>query len=600
MRENIRNFCIIAHIDHGKSTLADRLLQITHSVPEREFRELMLDDMDLERERGITIKASCVAMLFEKDGREYQLNLIDTPGHVDFSYEVTRALRACEGAVLLVDSSQGIEAQTVMNFAQAREQGLVIVPAVTKIDLPTARAIETMEEMEQSFQMDPDDIIAVSGKTGLHMEQLIDAVIERVPPPSGDPDGPLRALIFDSFYDDYRGVVVYVRVVDGQIRPGDKLLMMDTSRRHEVTGVGIFRPVMTPRESLSCGEVGYLTAGIKNVHDVRIGDTVTHVAAPAASPLLGYTEPKPMVYCGLYPQSGEDFPALRSALEKLWLNDSSFHFEPETSEALGFGFRCGFLGLLHMEIARERLERENDIVVIQTAPNVSYEVVNEGGQHTRIDRPSQLPPVAEVDRILEPWVKLSVITPAKSMGSVTKLAERRRATHRSTEFLGDRRALIRYEAPLAEIVYDFFDRLKSVTRGYGTMDYELLGYRESDLVKVDVLVNHVRVDALSFICHRQEAEARGRRIVKVLRKNIDHHLFAIPIQAAVGRRVIARETISPLKKDVTAKCYGGDITRKRKLWDKQKHGKKRMKAVGNVQIPQKAFLAVLEGEEARS
>jgi len=597
MRENIRNFCIIAHIDHGKSTLADRLLQITHSVPDREFHELMLDDMDIERERGITIKASCVTMFYVKDGREYQLNLIDTPGHMDFSYEVARALKACEGVILLVDASQGIEAQTVVNYTQTRKQDHVIVPVVTKIDLQSARVIETMEEMEQSFGMDPDEILAVSGKTGQNVGGLVDAVIERVPPPSGNPDGPLRALVFDSFYDDYRGVVVYVRVVDGQIMPGDEVLMMGASRHHGVIEVGIFRPGMTRRESLTCGEVGYLTAGIKNLRDVRVGDTITHASNPAAHPLPGYAEPKPMVYCGLYPQSAKDFPALRSALEKLWLNDSSFHFEPETSEALGFGFRCGFLGLLHMEIAQERLERENGIAIIQTAPNVSYEVVTGDGRRTRIDRPSQLPPVGEVAKILEPFVELSVITPTEMLGNVMKLAEGRRATCRSTEFLSDRRALIHYEVPLAEIVYDFYDRLKSVTRGYGTMDYEALGYRESDVVKVDVLVNETRVDALSFICHRQEAEARGRRVVKVLRKKIGRHLFAIPIQAAIGGRVVARETISPLKRAVTAKCSGGDITRKRKLWDKQKEGKKRMKAVGSVLIPQEAFLAVLEGEE---
>ena len=599
MQENIRNFCIVAHIDHGKSTLADRMLQLTHAVPDREFHDLMLDDMELERERGITIKDSCVTMFYAKDGRQYQLNLIDTPGHVDFGYEVARALRACEGAVLLVDATQGIEAQTVANLAQAREQGLVIVPAVTKIDLQTERAIETMEEMEQSFQMDPDHILAVSGKTGQHVEDIIHAVIERVPAPSGDPDGPLQALIFDSDYDEYRGVVTYVRIIHGQVRPGDQVLMMGTGRRSEVSEVGIFRPAMTPTERLSCGEVGYLTAGIKDLRDVRVGDTITLATNPAATALPGYVEPKPMVYCGIYPQSSEDFPALRSALERLSLNDSSFDFEPETSEALGFGFRCGFLGLLHMEIAQQRLERESDVAVIQTAPNVSYEALTKDGRRVRIERPSQLPPQGELEKTLEPWVKLSVITPTEFVGSVMKLAEKRRATYDSTEFLGGRRSLIHYEAPLAEIIYDFFDWLKSITRGYGTMDYELLGFRESDLAKVDVLVNEVRVDALSFICHRQEAEARGRRVVKTLRKNIGRHLFPIPIQAAIDGRVVARETISPLKKNVTAKCYGGDITRKRKLWEKQRQGKRRMKAVGSVQIPQEAFLAVLEGEGER-
>jgi len=595
MLQSIRNFCIVAHIDHGKSTLADRLLQITRAVPEREFHELMLDDMDIERERGITIKASCVTMSYVSGGREYQLNLIDTPGHVDFSYEVARALQACEGAVLLVDASQGIEAQTVMNFTQAREHGLAIVPAVTKIDLPTARPIETMAEMELSFGIDPDGILAVSGKTGENVEELIEAVIERVPPPSGDPDGPLRALIFDSFYDAYRGVVVFVRVVDGEVRPGDHVSMMGTGTRHEVAEVGIFRPAMTPMERLCAGQVGYLVAGIKNIRDVRIGDTVQLTERPAARPLPGYVEPKPVVFCGLYPQHSQDFPHLRSALEKLSLNDSSFDFEPESSEALGFGFRCGFLGLLHMEIVRERLERENDIAVIQTAPNVSYEVVRRDGSRLRIERPSQMPDAGEVEKVLEPWVNLRIITPVESLGGVMKLVEGRRGRHRSTEFFSDRRAMLLYEVPLAEVVYDFFDRLKSVTRGYGTMDYGLLGYRESDLVKVDVLVNGVRVDALSFICHRDEAEVRGRRIVRLLRKHIPRHLFPVPLQAAVGSRVLARETISALKKNVTAKCYGGDITRKRKLWAKQREGKKRMKAVGSVQIPQDAFLAVLEG-----
>ena len=594
MAKNIRNFCIVAHIDHGKSTLADRLLQITHAVPEREFHELMLDDMELERERGITIKASCVTMFYEKDGLQYHLNLIDTPGHVDFSYEVSRALNACEGAVLLVDSTQGIEAQTVVNFNLAREQGLAILPAVTKIDLPTARPIETMEEMGLSLHLNVDDILAISGKTGQNVRQLVEAVIERVPPPKGDPEAPLRAMIFDSFYDEYRGVVVYARVVDGQVKRGDEILMMGTSSRRQVTEVGIFGPSMTPRDSLTCGEVGYLIAGIKTIRDVRIGDTVTLAGRPASTPLPGYKEPKPVVFCGLFPQNGDEFPTLRSALEKLSLNDSSFDYEPETSEALGFGYRCGFLGLLHMEIVQERLERENDISIVQTAPNVSYEVLTTKGETVRIDRPSQTPPPSEIAKISEPWVRLTVMAPTEYVGSVMKLVEGCRGTYKNTEFFSDRRTMLHYEVPLEELIYGFFDHLKSATRGYGTMDYEVLGYREADLVKVDVLVNEVRVDAFSSICHRNEAERRGRRIVKLLRKNIDRHLFAIPIQAAIGGRIIARETISPVRKDVTAKCYGGDVTRKRKLLEKQKAGKKRMKSVGSVQISQKAFLAVLE------
>ena len=597
MRENIRNFCIVAHIDHGKSTLADRLLQLTHAVPEREFHDLMLDDMELERERGITIKASCVTMFCKRGGAEYQLNLIDTPGHVDFSYEVSRALKACEGAVVLVDCTQGIEAQTVVNYTHALEQGLAIVPAVTKIDLPTARPIETMEEIEASFRIDPDEVLALSGKTGKGVEELIDTVIDRVPPPQGDPDAPLRGLIFDSVYDDYRGVVVFVRVVDGSISVGDQVRMMGAGGTREVAEVGVFRPARTRCETLTCGQVGYVIAGLKDLRDVRIGDTLTLTDRAASKPLPGYQEPKPMVYCGLYPQMSQEFPALRSALERLSLNDCSFDWEPETSEALGFGFRCGFLGLLHMEIVQERLERENDIAVIKTAPNVTYEVTLKTGERIVVHRPSQMPPAGDTAAVAEPWVRLSVIIPTEFMGNFMKLAEGRRAVYKDTEYLGDQRVIIHCEVPLAEIIYDFFDRLKSVTRGYGTMDYELLGCRDGDLVKVDVLVNEVRMDALSFICHREGAERRARQIVTVLRKNIDRHMFVIPIQAAIGGKIIARETISAIKKNVTAKCYGGDITRKRKLWERQKEGKKRMKSVGSVQIPQKAFLAALEGEE---
>jgi GTP-binding protein LepA len=598
MLETTRNFCIIAHIDHGKSTLADRFLQITHAVPEREFHELMLDDMDLERERGITIKASCVTMFYTSGGQPYRLNLIDTPGHVDFSYEVSRSLRACEGAVLLVDAKQGIEAQTVANLDQARAHGLTIIPAVTKIDLPEARPIETMAEMEQTFGFDPDDILAVSGKTGQGVEELLDAIVRRVPAPKANPDAPLRALVFDSLYDDYRGVVLYVRVVDGEIHGRQKIKMFSTGRSYEVTELGIFRPGMTPQDSLGCGEVGYLTAGMKNIRDVRMGDTITLQDNPAATALPGYVEPKPMVYCGLFPQNNDDLVALRTALEKLSLNDSSFVHEVETSDALGFGFRCGFLGLLHMEIIQERLERESKIPLIQTAPNVTYEVVKRDGEVESIDRPAKMPALTDIVEIREPWVRMSIILPAQYIGNVIKLIEQRRGEHGKSEFLSDQRAMIVYEMPLAEVVYDFFDRLKSLTRGYGTMDYEVTAYRASELVKVDILVGKKPVDALSIICHRSEAERRGRRIVQVLRRKIERHLFPVPIQAAIGGRVIARETISPLRKDVTAKCYGGDITRKRKLLEEQKAGKKRMKAVGSVNIPQEAFLAVLEGEES--
>ncbi len=597
MLENTRNFCIIAHIDHGKSTLADRFLQLTKAVPEREFHELMLDDMDLERERGITIKASCVTMHYELDGVDYQLNLIDTPGHVDFSYEVSRSLRACEGAILLVDANQGVEAQTVANLHLARRQGLTIVPVVTKIDLPDSRPIEAMAEMEQTFQIDPDEMLAVSGKTGRGVEELLGQVIRRVPPPAGDPEGPLRALVFDSFYDDYQGVVTLLRVVDGEMECGQKIKMMGSGRSYEVSRLGVFGPGLVPRDRLGCGEVGYAMAGIKTIRDVRVGDTVTLADEPAAQALPGYQEPRPMVFCGLFPQDNDDLPTLRSALERLSLNDSSFDYEPEVSDALGFGFRCGFLGLLHMDIVKERLERENDIAVIQTAPNVTYEVVLRDGETVEIDRPARMPGAGEIEQIREPWVRMSIILPVQYLGNVTRLAENRRGRQVENTFFSDQRTMLVYDLPLAEVVYDFFDRLKSLTRGYGTMDYELLGYRAGELVKVDVLVHGRPVDALSVICHREEAERRGRRIVKELRRHIDRHLFAIPIQAAIGSRVIARETISPQRKDVTAKCYGGDITRKRKLREKQKEGKKRMKSVGQVFIPQEAFLAVLEGEE---
>jgi GTP-binding protein LepA len=597
MLDDIRNFCIIAHIDHGKSTLADRFLQITHAVPEREFHELMLDDMELERERGITIKASCVTMFYEAGDRQYRLNLIDTPGHVDFSYEVSRSLRACEGALLLVDAKQGVEAQTVANLEQARAHGLTIVPVVTKIDLADSNPIETMAEMEQTFGFDPDDILAVSGKTGQGVGDLLRTVVERVPPPKGRPDGPLRALVFDSYYDDYRGVVLFVRVVDGSVQERQKVKMLGSGRTAEVTEVGIFRPGMTRQSALGCGEVGYLTAGVKSIRDVKVGDTIALHDDPAPSPLPGYREPKPMVYCGLFPQNNDDLVALRTGLEKLSLNDSSFVHEMETSEALGFGFRCGFLGLLHMEIVRERLERESNVPLIQTAPNVTYEVVRRDGETVSIDRPAQMPSPAEIMEVREPWVRMSIILPAQYIGNVIRLVEQRRGEHGRTEFLSDQRAMIIYEMPLGEVVYDFFDRLKSLTRGYGTMDYEVLGYRASEMVKVDILVGKKPVDALSIICHRSEADRRGRRIVQLLRKKIERHLFPIPVQAAIGGRVIARETISAVRKDVTAKCYGGDITRKRKLLEEQKAGKKRMKAVGSINIPQDAFLAVLEGEQ---
>jgi GTP-binding protein LepA len=597
MTENIRNFCIIAHIDHGKSTLADRFLQATHAVGERDFHDLMLDSMDLERERGITIKASSVTMFHEVGGERICLNLIDTPGHVDFGYEVSRSLRACEGAILLVDANQGVEAQTVAVMDQARACGLKIIPVVTKIDLPDAQPIEAMIEMEHTFGIDPDDILAVSGKSGEGVPELLEHLVEVLPAPGGEPTGPLRALIFDSVYDAFRGVIAHVRIVDGRLEKGDKILMAASGQMYDVLDVGIFAPEMKARPRLDCGEVGYLVTGVKDIRGIKIGDTVISAEHPETEPLPGYVEPKPMVYCGLFPQDNNDLPTLRSALEKLSLNDSSFAWQVESSDALGFGFRCGFLGLLHMEIIQQRLERENGIQIIQTAPNVTYEVAMKGGDVVTIDRPAQMPPPADIEEIREPWVKAKVIVPATYMGNIMQLVENRRGRHVKTEFFSDQRAMIIYELPLAEIVYDFFDKLKSCTRGYGTLDYELIGYRGGNLVKVDILVNARPVDALSMICHRSESERRGRRIVQLLRKKIDRHMFPVPLQAAIGGKIIARETISAMRKDVTAKCYGGDITRKRKLLERQKEGKKRMKSVGSVFIPQEAFLAVLEGEE---
>jgi GTP-binding protein LepA len=557
----------------------------------------MLDDMDLERERGITIKASAVTMFHEKDGTEYQLNMIDTPGHVDFNYEVSRALKACEGAIVLVDANQGIEAQTIANMKLAREQGLTIVPAVTKIDLPNSRPIEAMAQMEETFDMDPDDILAISGKTGENVEELLDAVIERVPPPQGDEDGPLRALVFDSYYNQYRGVVVFVRIFDGHMEKGDRIRMMGEGQRHEIGEVGIFHPEMTPRERLQTGEVGYLMAGIKNIREVKIGDTVTQQDDPASTALTGYKEPKPMVFCGLYPEDNDRFDLLKDALDKLYLNTSSFVYQEEASEALGFGFRCGFLGPLHMEVIQQRLERENEIGIVQTAPNVTYRVEKTDGEMLEIDRPSRLPDRGQVERIFEPWVKVDIILPTDYVGNVMKLIEQRRGEYQTTRFFSDQRAMLIVDLPLSEMAYGFFDKLKSVTRGLGTMDYEMIGERESDLVKLDILVNEKPVDALSIICHDDESYHRGKRIVETLKEKIDRHLFPVPLQAAVGGDIIARETIPPKKKDVTAKCYGGDVTRKRKLREQQKEGKKRMKAVGNVDIPQEAFLSVLEADE---
>ena len=595
--ERIRNFCIIAHIDHGKSTLADRLLEKTHTITSREFRNQMLDDMDLERERGITIKASAVALKLVRNGEEYNLNLIDTPGHVDFSYEVSRSLGACEGALLLVDASQGVEAQTVANAYLAMEHNLAIIPVISKIDLPNSRPDDVLNEMEKTLGIVPEDALMVSAKTGKGIDEIFDAVIKHIPPPKGNPNAPLRSLIFDSVYDEYRGVVVYLRIFDGSVKVGDEIYMMKTNSSFKVEEVGVFKPKMVVKDSLSAGEVGYCIANIKSLHDVKVGDTVTHNRDRTAEALPGYRPPMPMVYCGIYPTNNADFHLLREALERLSLNDSSFTFEPETSQALGFGFRCGFLGLLHMEIVQERLERESNVNIVQTAPNVTYEILKTNKEIIKVDNPEKVPPVNEIEEFREPMVRSSFILPTEYLGTIMQLAEGRRGRYKSTEYLSEKRAILIYELPLAEIIFDFFDKMKSATRGYGTLDYDFIGYETADLVKLDILVASKRVDALSTIVHRKDADIKGRKLVKKLKNEISRHLFEVILQAAVGSRIIARESIRPIAKNVTAKCYGGDITRKRKLLEKQKEGKKRMKSVGSVEIPQKAFLSVLSVDE---
>jgi GTP-binding protein LepA len=589
----IRNFCIIAHIDHGKSTLADRLLEKVNAVNPRKLRNQMLDDMELERERGITIKASAVALDYKKNGETYSLNLIDTPGHVDFSYEVSRSLSACEGSLLLIDAAQGIEAQTITNVYMAMEKNLEIIPVISKIDLKSARPKEVSEEIVNILGINSAEILEVSAKTGLGIDNIFDAVIAKVPPPKGDVNAPLRALIFDSVYDDYRGVIVYLRLFDGAITVGDNIFMMKTNRSFEVTELGLFKPEMTPVNTLSAGSVGYCIANIRSIHDVHIGDTVTLTKRRPNVALPGYRRPLPMVYCGVYPANNADFMPLRDAIEKLWLNDSSFSYEPETSQALGFGFRCGFLGLLHMEIVQERLERESDVDIVQTAPTVTYEILTYDGSVVKVDNPEKLPDVSKINEFREPVVNARIILPAEYIGVIMQLVEERRAKYKSTEYLSEKRVILTYDIPLGEIIFDFYDKLKSSTRGYGTLDYEFIGYVPEDLVKLDILVAGKKVDALSCIVHRKKAEIKGRRLVKKLKEDISRHLFEIPLQAAIGSRVIARETIRPISKNVTAKCYGGDVTRKRKLLEKQKEGKKRMKSVGRVEIPQKAFLSVL-------
>lgn len=595
--ELIRNFSIIAHIDHGKSTLADQFLLKTGTITARDFQAQMLDAMDLERERGITIRMHPVTIYHERDGKTYELNLIDTPGHVDFSYEVSRSLAACEGVILLVDCFQGVQAQTVANAYLAMEHDLAIVPVLNKIDLPTARPDDVIAEMEHALAVKPAEVLRASGKTGLGVDEVLSAIIDRVPPPAGNREAPLRALVYNSHFDTYRGVVVYVCVKDGVLRKGQRIRLLRDGTEHDILELGRFRPGMIPCDELSAGQVGYLMAQIKTLGDVHIGDTVTDALRPAADPLPGYKEPKPMVFSGLYPVNNQDFETLRESLAKLRLNDASFTYQPENSEGLGFGFRCGFLGMLHREIIQQRLERHSSLDLVQTAPNVTYEILTRKGETITIDNPQKVPETGQIEEFREPFVRISFLLPSENIGDLMQLCTERRGIYIRTEYLSPSRAILAYELPLAEVIYDLYDKLKSVTHGYGTMDYELIGYRPADLVRLDILVAGKRVDALSTIAHRAFAERRGRKLVKKLRGEIDRHLFEIAIQAAIGSRVIARETIAPIKKNVTAKCYGGDITRKRKLWAKQAAGKKRMKQVGQVEIPQEAFLAVLETDQ---
>jgi GTP-binding protein LepA len=599
----VRNFSIIAHIDHGKSTLADRLLEQTHTVSQREMKAQLLDSMDLEREKGITIKARAVRMSYTaRDGETYQLNLIDTPGHVDFSYEVSRSLAACEGALLVVDAAQGIEAQTMANVYLALEQDLAIVAVINKIDLPSAEPRKVAAEVGQLIGLLDDEIVQASAKTGLGVDEILEAVVRHMPAPRGNPAGPARALIFDSHYDPYKGVIAYVKIVDGRIASGDRIRLMANSKEAELLEVGFFDPELHPVSALGTGEVGYIATGLKVVQDVQVGDTVTLASNPASEQLPGYRPVKPMVFAGLYPVESEEYPMLRDALERLQLNDGSLTWEPESSDALGFGFRCGFLGLLHMEIIQERLEREYGIHLLATAPSVEYEVVLRGGTELRIDNPSDLPSPGEIEEIREPWLDISIIAPARYIGAVMELVTGRRGDYRELIYLDPDRVQMKFEMPLAELIVDFYDQLKSRTQGYASLDYVFKDMRPSDLVKLDVLVNGQPVDALSLISHRDEAYARGRELVENLRGLIPRQMFDVPVQASIGSRIIARETIRAMRKNVLSKCYGGDVTRKRKLLEKQKEGKARMKLVGNVEIPQEAFLAVLSlgGDKAAS
>lgn len=598
-QERIRNFCIIAHIDHGKSTLADRILEKTSLVSQREARDQYLDRMDLERERGITIKAQTVRIPYAaRDGLEYELNLIDTPGHVDFNYEVSRSLAACEGALLVVDASQGVEAQTIANVYLALEHDHEIIPVLNKIDLPGADVEKVKKEIEESIGLDCTNALPISAKSGQGVEEVLEAIVRYLPPPQGDPDAPLKALIFDSWYDSYQGVVTLFRVMDGKIRIGDKIRLMNTGREYEVLRLGVFSPEAQNVDELSAGEVGFLCGSIKELGHARVGDTITGVANPADEAIAGFSEVKPMVFCGLYPTESSEYENLKAALQKLQLNDAALCFEPETSQALGFGFRCGFLGLLHMEIIQERLEREFQVGLIASSPSVIYRVELTDGQILDLDNPSHLPDPSKIRSLSEPYVSMDIHMPPEYVGSVMKLCGEKRGVRKNLKYLTENRMVATYEMPFAEIVYDFFDRLKSLTRGYASMDYHPIDYRPSDMVRLDIMINGEPVDALSIITHRDKAYAHGRALALKLKKTIPRQLFQIAIQAAIGNKIIARETVSAFRKDVTAKCYGGDITRKRKLLEKQKAGKKRMKKMGNVELPQEAFLAALKiGDE---
>lgn len=595
-QKNIRNFSIIAHIDHGKSTLADRILELTGAITDREKQDQLLDNMELERERGITIKLNAVQLTYHHNGEEYILHLIDTPGHVDFSYEVSRSLAACEGAILVVDAAQGIEAQTLANVYLALEHNLTIIPVINKIDLPNADPEKVALELMDTFGFERDDILCVSAKNGIGIVELVERIIEKVPPPKIEKDT-LKALIFDSAYDPYRGVVALARIVSGSIHMKDKIQMMSTGASYEVVELGVHTPKEVLKKELVAGEVGFLTASIKDIEDVKVGDTITLASAPAASPLPGYQAMKPMVFCGIYPLVSSKYKDLREALEKLKLNDASLEFEPETSQALGFGFRCGFLGLLHMEIIEERIEREFKIDLIATSPSVIYEVTLTSGEIIQIDSPSKMPERVKIADIKEPYIRTHILVPSTYIGSIMELCQNKRGTYISLEYLDPVRVHIHYEIPLSEVVYDFFDKLKSYTKGYASFDYDFIGYKSSDLVKMDILLNGEIVDALSVIVHRDFAYKRGRAIVENLRKKIPRQLFEVPIQASIGSKAIARADIKAMRKNVLAKCYGGDVSRKRKLLEKQKEGKKRMKMVGNVEIPQEAFLSVLSMEE---